>query len=282
MWAADLVTVPFVLTPIAGERRVVIFADMLRHGGVAETAQYVVGLIGALLVLHGAWALLLLPVMLALIYLAFRPGMDETTFELLRNTADSIDAHLDHTAGHSARVAELAKGILNQMSMRGQEAQYVVTASRIHDIGRMGLPDEIFMISGPLSAEERAAIETHASRAAHILSGYPDFIRGVPMILHHHERWDGAGYPDGLAGTDIPFGARVIAVAEAYDALTSDRPYRPRLSSAEAAAVLRAGRGVQWDPMVVDALLRSAASIPPYGPGRPTLSPESIATRRPA
>jgi HD-GYP domain-containing protein (c-di-GMP phosphodiesterase class II) len=94
-----------------------------------------------------------------------------------------------------------------------------------------------------------------------VLQRYNDFARGVAVVRHHHESWDGTGYPHRLKGTDIPFGARVIAVADTYDAMTSDRPYRKGMSPAQAARILRDGRGVQWDPVVVDAWLRSIAPL---------------------
>jgi HD-GYP domain-containing protein (c-di-GMP phosphodiesterase class II) len=112
---------------------------------------------------------------------------------------------------------------------------------------------------GRLDPEERAVMETDAERGAELLRRYPDFARGVGIVRHHHESWDGTGYPHRLAGRSIPFGARVIAVADSYDAMTSDRPYRRGMSVARAAAILREGRGQQWDAEIVDAFLRSMA-----------------------
>ena len=102
-------------------------------------------------------------------------------------------------------------------------------------------------------------METHPGRGAELLARYPDFARGVAIVRHHHERWDGQGYPDRRAGIDIPFGARVIAVADSFDAMTSDRPYRPGMPVERAAQILREGRGTQWDAQIVDAFLRTAA-----------------------
>lgn len=100
-------------------------------------------------------------------------------------------------------------------------------------------------------------METHPDRGAGLLARYPDFAPGVDIVRYHHERWDGAGYPHGLKGQEIPFGARVIAVADSFDAMTSDRPYRPGMPVSRAVEILRAGRGQQWDPAIVDAFLRS-------------------------
>jgi HD-GYP domain-containing protein (c-di-GMP phosphodiesterase class II) len=101
-------------------------------------------------------------------------------------------------------------------------------------------------------------IEEHPVTGATLLKRYQDFTRGVALVRHHHESWDGTGYPDRLKGTEIPFGARVIAVADSFDAMTSDWPYRAGMPVGKAVAILRAGRGQQWDAALVDALLRSA------------------------
>jgi HD-GYP domain-containing protein (c-di-GMP phosphodiesterase class II) len=102
-------------------------------------------------------------------------------------------------------------------------------------------------------------MEEHPVKGAELLKRHRDFARGVALVRHHHESWDGTGYPDGLKGAEIPFGARVIAVADSYDAMTSDRPYRKGMPIARAAGILREGRGRQWDAAVVDAFLRTIA-----------------------
>lgn len=119
------------------------------------------------------------------------------------------------------------------------------------------LPDAILHKTGLLTAEERALMQTHSERGAEVLARYKDFTRGAAIVRHHHEAWDGSGYPHGLKGVEIPFGARVLAVADSFDAMTTDRPYRRGMSVAKAVGILRQGRGQQWDPQVVDAFLRS-------------------------
>jgi HD-GYP domain-containing protein (c-di-GMP phosphodiesterase class II) len=143
--------------------------------------------------------------------------------------------------------------------MLGPEVSLIVTAARAHDIGKIGIPDQILKKEGPLTPEERTIMETHATWGADLLQRYPGFARGVDIVRHHHERWDGEGYPHKLKGTDIPFGARVLAVADSYDAMTSDRPYRRALTPDKAASILLNGRGKQWDPAVVDVFLRAIA-----------------------
>jgi len=143
--------------------------------------------------------------------------------------------------------------------LHGPEVDLILAAARVHDIGKIGVPDAILNKAGRLTEEERATMEQHPVRGAALLQRYRDFVRGVAVVRHHHERWDGTGYPDGLAGMDIPFGARVIAVADSYDAMTSDRPYRTGMPIPKAAAILREGRGAQWDATIVDAFLRTIA-----------------------
>jgi HD-GYP domain-containing protein (c-di-GMP phosphodiesterase class II) len=137
------------------------------------------------------------------------------------------------------------------MSISGPEAALIETAARLHDIGKIGIPDHILLKIGKLSPEEMSVMQTHSQKGAELIAKYKDFSRGAVMILHHHERWDGHGYPAGLRAYEIPFGARLIAVADSFDAMTSDRPYRRALSTAQALRVLQEGCGSQWDPEIV-------------------------------
>jgi HD-GYP domain-containing protein (c-di-GMP phosphodiesterase class II) len=257
MWAADLATLPIALIPVCGERYRRIILTAGREGGIPEAAQYILGLIGVLLALHQLWMLVLLVVPIGLVHLAFKKEMDSDTFQLLQDMADHIDLRGSYTKGHSGRVQELVAGILDQLGMDGQEARQIITAARLHDIGKIGLPDQLLINSGALSPEEQSLVESYPGQGAELMKAYPDFSRGLEMVRHHHERWDGAGYPDRLAGTDIPFGARVIAVADSFDAMTSERPYRRALSVEQAAQILRNSAGRQWDPSIVTAFLTS-------------------------
>jgi HD-GYP domain-containing protein (c-di-GMP phosphodiesterase class II) len=150
-------------------------------------------------------------------------------------------------------------GILREMGLSGPELDLIVAAARVHDLGKIGMPDHILLKDGQLQDEEWEIMKAHPERGAQLLQRYPDFSRGVEIVRHHHERWDGQGYPHGLRDASIPFGARVIAVADSYDAMTSDRPYRRGMSPARAAVILREGRSKQWDPAIVDAFLVSIA-----------------------
>jgi HD domain-containing protein len=259
LWIGDILTLPFVLAPISGESYGQIVRAAIADSGPAEAAQYILGLLGALAAMQHIWALALLAVPGTLVYLAFKSAkeMHDGTRQLLESLADTVDLRDPYTGGHSRRVTELTIGILRELDMQGASSELIIAAARVHDIGKIGIPDRVLNKPGMLTAEERAIMETHPERGADLLRRYPDFAQGVEIVRHHHERWDGQGYPHRLKGTDIPLGARIVAVADSFDAMTSDRPYRPALPVRKAVEILRAGRGEQWDPVIVDAFLRS-------------------------
>lgn len=260
--ALDALSLPLVLAPMSGERPWRTFVAGVRETAVAESVQYAVGLLGALAALHYPWALALLVLPCALVYMAFKvmKEMNDGTRQLLENMADAVDLRDPYTGGHSRRVTEYSAAILRTLGLHGPEVDLILAAARVHDIGKIGVPDAILDKPGPLTDEERAVMKEHPVHGATLLKRYPDFARGAAIVRSHHESWDGTGYPDGLAGSAIPFGARVIAVADSFDAMTSDRPYRHGMPAITAAAILREGRDQQWDARVVDAFLHSIAA----------------------
>ena len=261
LFAGDILTAPLLFSPETGDMPLRVIRTMIREAGVPEGAQYLVGLLGALAVAGKPWALALLFLPTALVYLAFRSAreMRQGTREILESMADTVDLRDSNIGGHSRRVTELTAEVLREMNIQGPEADLIIAAARVHDIGKIGLPDHILKQDGMLTAEEKAIMQTHTDRAAELLMRYPDFARGAEIVRHHHEHWDGTGYPYRLKGRDIPLGARIIAVADGFDSMTSDRPHRRALTADQAASVLRDGRGTQWDPSVVDAFLRTIA-----------------------
>jgi len=259
LWTGDIVSLPLALRPGSGQRSWQLMLLVAKDGGVAEGAQYFVGLLGALVVMRQVWALLLLALPTVLVYFAFKQELDQSTLQLLGSMADTVDLRTPFTEGHSQRVTALVRGMLRELRMNGPEATLILAAARVHDLGKLGLPDQVLMKGGMLTPEEQAILESAPARGAELLGRYPDFVRGVELVGHQHERWDGAGYPDGLTGEAIPFGARMIAVADSYDAMTSDRSYRRALSPERAAAILLDGRGRQWDSQLVDVFLRTIA-----------------------
>jgi putative nucleotidyltransferase with HDIG domain len=182
--------------------------------------------------------------------------MRSHTRQVLESMADAVDLRDPYTGGHSRRVAAYCAQILKELGIYGPEVDLIVSAARVHDIGKIGIPDEILKKPRRLTPAEKAIMDAHTQQGAQLLARYPDFARGVEIVRHHHERWDGQGYPSRLGGLDIPLGARVVAVADSFDAMTTDRPYRRALSMQQAATILRQERGQQWDSTIVDACLQ--------------------------
>lgn len=141
------------------------------------------------------------------------------------------------------------------MNLSQEEREMLDIAARLHDIGKLAIRDEILLKPSVLTPSERAEVQRHPAKAVEILR-FLDFLKDVlPNIEHHHEHYDGKGYPSSLKGEQIPLGARILAVADAYDALTSERPYRPAMSNGQVMETLKQGAGSQWDPIVVEAFL---------------------------
>ncbi len=271
MFALDVLTCAFELAPMTGEPPLKIMQSVVREGGQYEAAQYVTAILAGAAGLYQIWTLALLVLPVYLIYAAFRNAKEvhDGTYRLLESLADAVDLRDPYTGGHSRRVAEWTARILQEVNLHGPEADLIRTAARVHDLGKIGVPDHILNKTGQLTPEEKAIMDSHPAHGAELLARFAEFAHGQAIVRHHHERWDGAGYPDQLHDWDIPFGARVIAVADSFDAMTSDRPYRPALSVGQASAILRAGRDQQWDPSIVDALLRCLETAPNSEAARP-------------
>lgn len=166
--------------------------------------------------------------------------------------------HLRHveTMEHCRRVARLSLRLGRSLGLSEEELGYLEQGALLHDIGKIGIPDGILLKPRSLSDHEWQIIETHPREGYRLLKDIP-FLAGARMIvLHHHERWDGTGYPDGLAGTEIPRNARIFSVADAHDAMVADRPYRQGLPMPRVREEIRKNAGVQFDPEVVAAYLR--------------------------
>lgn len=231
--------------------------SVIREGIIIEVAQYLIAILGVLAADENIWSLGLLIIPLTITYFAFKniKEVRQETVRILNDMADTVDLRDMYTGGHSTRVADLVHQILIQLNVAGPEAKLIEMSARLHDIGKIGIPDAILMKPGTLSAAEMAVMQTHPQKGAELISKYKDFSRGASIIMHHHERWDGDGYPARLTGYEIPFGARVLAVADSFDAMTSDRPYRKALSVYQAIQILLEGRGTQWEPAIVNAFV---------------------------
>ena len=171
--------------------------------------------------------------------------------------AAAVDAKDPATHDHSRRVAHIARIIARQMKLSRDEIEQIELAALLHDVGKLGIPDEILRKPGALSPAEWSLIRAHPDVGAEILAGHPQLQLIVPLIRAHHERWDGKGYPQGLRGEEIPVGAAIIALADAFDTMISDRPYRPALRLRDAVEEIRRCRGTQFHPAVVDAFLEA-------------------------
>jgi putative nucleotidyltransferase with HDIG domain len=167
----------------------------------------------------------------------------------------ALDLKDHETEGHSQRVTELAVEIAREWGMSSAEIVMVRRGAALHDIGKMGVPDEILKKAGPLTEEEWVLMRAHTVYARDMLAGLGLLGKILDIPVHHHERWDGAGYPDGLAGEDIPRAARLFAVVDVWDALTNDRPYRRAWSTEDALAHVKEAAGSHFDPAAVDVFL---------------------------
>src|SRR5688572_5310772 len=242
---------------IYGEPFLATLKAVVKEGLSLEVIQYLIAIPGILAADKDLWSLILLIVPISMTYSVFK-NIKETRFEtiqILNDMADTIDLRDTYTGGHSKKVADLVHQTLVQLNITGPEATLIEIAARLHDIGKIGIPDSILLKPGKLLPEEMAVMQTHSQKGAELISKYKDFSRGAEMIMYHHERWDGQGYPAGLKGHQIPFGARIIAVADSFEAMTSDRPYRKALSIHEAIQILLEGRGKQWDLNIVNAFV---------------------------
>jgi HD-GYP domain-containing protein (c-di-GMP phosphodiesterase class II) len=156
----------------------------------------------------------------------------------------------DRTQGHGSRVALLAQAIAVRLGWHDERLELLRLGAQLHDIGKVAVPGEVLGKREPLTPSELAQIRVHPRAGAELIEPVEDARPLLPYVLYHHERWDGDGYPCGIAGEDIPVEARVLAVADAYDAMTSPRPYRAPLAAGQALAEVRRCAGTQFDPVV--------------------------------
>jgi putative two-component system response regulator len=181
--------------------------------------------------------------------------LEVSSMATIRALADALDAKCDYTSGHSLRVSRYAITIGKAIGLTPDELRDLEIAGILHDIGKIGVPESILWKPARLDPEEQSIMSVHPVRSAQMIEEIPQLKRAALWARHHHEYLDGSGYPDNLKGDDIPVGARIILVADAYDAMTSDRPYRKSIGYEKASAELRKYSGRQFDPAMVEALL---------------------------
>ena len=187
----------------------------------------------------------------ARLHARLKATIEQSVFGLVR----TLEAKDHYASGHSQAVGALCQKVAEALGLGREEVETITHAALVHDLGKMGIPDRVLNKNSALAAEERELIKTHPETGAEILQTFGFLSPLVSIVRHHHERWDGRGYPDGLAGTKIPLGARILAAVDAYHALVSNRAYRDGTPVAIAAEELRACSGKQFDPEVVEAVL---------------------------
>lgn len=231
---------------------------------IPELTLTMTGIMAALAARHDAWAALLLVAPAVIAQRALRDGvaLQAQTRLALEDLADIVDMRDHYTFEHSRRVADLSRATARKLSLKADEVELITMAGRVHDVGKIGIKSSVLMKPGKLTEREWREMRSHPEVGARLISHFPQFARGREYVLHHHERFDGKGYPLGLKGEEIPFGARVMAVADAWDAMTSHRSYRRALDIDAVRAEVARCSGTQFDPRVVEAFLAVLAERP--------------------
>jgi putative nucleotidyltransferase with HDIG domain len=189
-------------------------------------------------------------------------ALEQTLLETIETLNAAVEARDPYTAGHSQRVRRVALALGRELSLPAKRLGALGNAALFHDVGKIAMPDSILTKPEPLTPAEAAVMREHAARGAEIVSRLSSLQDSAPAIRHHHERWDGLGYPDGLREDAIPLEASIIGLADAWDAMTTERPYAVALRIDQAMLQLNAGRGKQFCPAVVDAFLAIARRRP--------------------
>jgi diguanylate cyclase (GGDEF)-like protein/putative nucleotidyltransferase with HDIG domain len=182
-------------------------------------------------------------------------GASPSSLSEVYDIASAVEAKDPYTYGHSKKVNIYAVALAEKIGLSPDEVSVLSAAALLHDIGKVGIPDRVLNKKGKLTKEDWEAIKAHPKLGANIIGNIPKLTAAVNSILYHHERWDGSGYPEGLKGPEIPIEARILAIADSFEAMTSARPYRPALSLEEVITELRQGAGLQFDPELVQAFI---------------------------
>jgi len=181
--------------------------------------------------------------------------LENAKIEILERLALAAEYRDDLTGRHTQRVGQAARGLAKALGLSADQVELIRRAAPLHDVGKIGIPDHILLKPHDLTPDEFEVLKAHTTIGARILSGsrFPLLQLAAEIALAHHERWDGKGYPQGLKGEAIPLAGRIVAVVDAFDAMTNDRPYRKALSRPQALGILGRGAGSQWDKQVVEA-----------------------------
>jgi hypothetical protein len=242
-----------------------VWATNLGQDVPISIALAAIGGLAAIITLEQPLALPLLALPVILVRHAARQlvQLRKDTMAAMASMVDIIELRDPYTAGHSRRVAEMARLLALRLGLTAEEADLLEAAGRVHDIGKVAVDPEVLTKPGKLDEHEWSQMKLHPVHGAEVIERFHAWGEGYRLVRHHHEGWDGKGYPDGLVAESIPFGARILAVADTWDALTSDRPYRSGMSHDRALAILKEGAGQQWDPRIVDALVAQVTAKAP-------------------
>jgi putative nucleotidyltransferase with HDIG domain len=247
-----------VISLVTNTRIISVWIGSLSQVVWYELALYPLGIILAILWLYNPLTIVLAGMM----FLVLRHS-DQVAVQLQRQTHDAlralmqvIDERDHHTYDHSERVSRNASMIAAAMKRPSEEIEIIGSAALLHDLGKVGMADDVLFNTNILNPEQKQHAQRHAEVGAMLLSKFPLFAKGSDLVKHHHERYDGKGYPTGLKGNQIPIGARIISVADSYEAMIESRPYRKAMTQEKAIEELIKGKGEQFDPEVVDAFIQ--------------------------
>ncbi len=243
-----------------------IWTEVAAADGKEAAALYVAGYLLAVLSIGRPWLAVAMMVPVAAIQLALTRSVQllQQTIAAVESMADVVDRRDPYTFEHSQNVADHAVRTARRLRLPDKEVELIRLAARVHDLGKIAIRDEVLHKQGRLTEAEFELMKKHPETGAEILSQFPEYRRGREL----HERIDGLGYPRGLGGAAIALGARIIAVADSWDAMTSDRPYRKALAAEVALGELLRRRGTQWDPEVVDAFAQTLPGAMPLAEPR--------------
>jgi HD-GYP domain-containing protein (c-di-GMP phosphodiesterase class II) len=186
---------------------------------------------------------------------------EKTLVGVVTAMVNALDARDPYTRGHSHRVAMISERLAREIGLSDEQCEDIYLTGLLHDIGKIGVADQVLLKNGALDADERRQIEQHTVIGHSILSPVKQLDKVLPGVLHHHEKIDGTGYPQRLAGERIPLAGRILAVADAFDAMTTSRPYRNAMPIVQAVQILLEGTGTHWDEVIIDAFFRSLSDI---------------------
>jgi len=229
----------------------------LRHLHVQFLTLGVLAMLMAIVYPLSPWYVLLVgsPLMVVQISIRSYARLRQQATEAFERITRIVGERDFYTGTHSANVAELAVKLTRKLRLPDEVVDQVEAAARVHDLGKIAIPDSILLKPGKLTAEEWAVVKRHPVVGAELLQGLEIYEGIADVVRHEHEHWDGGGYPDGLSGEKIPLGSRILAVADVWSALTTDRPYRPAYTADEARTILKAMAEKELDPQLVDIFL---------------------------